>query len=49
MYFDKKRGEILVYGLMSIISVMKKTGANKVTVSEKGLMDGIIKLDNKPA
>lgn len=47
--FDKKRGEILVYGLMSIISVMKKAGANKVTVSEKGLMDGIIKLDNKTA
>lgn len=46
--FDKKRGEILIYGLILIISIMQKAGTLSVTVSEKGLMDGIIKLsENK--
>lgn len=40
--FDKKRSEILVYGLMIIVFVAETAGAPFATVSENGLMDGII-------
>ncbi len=42
--FDAKRGEILPYGLIVISYILEKTGADAVTVSEKGLMDGVIML-----
>ncbi len=44
--FDTKRAEILIYGLLVISHILKKTNADSITVSEKGLMDGIILLDN---
>ncbi len=47
--FDKKRGELLPYGLMSILHIMKTSGASSVTVSESGLMTGLIILDNNKA
>lgn len=42
--FDVRRGEILPYGGMLISHILEQTGASEVTVSEKGLMDGIILL-----
>ena len=42
--FDPKRAELLPFGLMIISHITSKTNLRIVTVSEKGLMDGLIRL-----
>lgn len=45
--FDVRRGEILPYGLMIMCYIIEMTGAKHITVSEKGLMDGVILLNEQ--
>ncbi len=43
---DEKRAEILPYGLMIISHIVKNCACDSVTVSEEGLCEGLIRLDN---
>ncbi|MBE5818119.1 MAG: hypothetical protein E7312_03595 [Clostridiales bacterium] len=45
--FDRKRADILLYGLLIISYIARMTGASGIVTSEQGLMQGIIKLKHK--
>lgn len=44
-FFDPKRADILPFGLMILSHITKRADVDGVTVSEEGLMHGIIRLD----
>ena len=46
--FDRKRADILLYGLLIISYISGMSGTNGIITSEQGLMQGIIKLKHKP-
>ncbi len=45
--FEVKRGEILNYGLLTMQHIMDEAKVSEVVVSESGLMNGLILLDNE--
>lgn len=44
-FFDPKRADILPFGLIILSHIIKISGVNCITISEEGLMHGIIRLD----
>lgn len=44
-FFDPKRADILPFGLIILSHILNISGINSITVSEEGLMHGIIRLD----
>ena len=47
LHFDRKRADILIYGLLIIGYIASEAQTNAIVTSEQGLMQGIIKIKHK--